>query len=352
MQRKTLCHIEKRKEKGVRSKEKLILNSILLTLYLLSICLNFSISAGQTDGRIEEPVTVSAATDSNHITIGDWFRYTVNVRHPSGTTILWKQNADSLGECTIVQQDSVSKSESNGVVTEQKSFTLSKYVPGSITIPPFIVGYTSPGDTSIHEAESEPVTIQVATVAVDTTQGIKDIKPPLGLPWTWKEIATYAGMFLLICAVAYLIYYYIKKRRKPEEIVVEEKPEVPPHVTALVQLRELEAERVWQRGEVKLFYSKATEILRSYFEGRFGITALEMTTDEIMSQLQHVTLPKEIRDEIYEMLTSADFVKFAKFAPTPADNDEFIPRAIKVVEATKPVVENNMIEGKEAAVNV
>ncbi len=336
------------KEHGTWRKFLYTLYSLLLTLYFLF----FSVSSAQANEGTAAHVSVSATTDSSHITIGDWFHYTINVRHPSGVTILWKQNADSLGACTIVQQDSVSKTESSGFVTEQKSFTLSKYDAGTITIPPFTVGYTTTGDTTIHEAESEPVTIQVATVAVDTTQGIKDIKPPLSLPWTWKEIAMYAGILLLLCVLAYLVYYYMKKRRKPEEIVVEEKPKVPPHVTALVQLRELEAERIWQRGEIKLFYSKATEILRSYFEGRFGITALEMTTDEIMNQLQHVTLPKEIKKEINEMLTSADFVKFAKFAPTPADNDEFIPRAIKIVEATKPVVENPVTEGKEAAVNV
>ncbi|MDE3058616.1 MAG: hypothetical protein KGJ59_11740 [Bacteroidota bacterium] len=284
------------------------------------------------------PVSVTAAADSSHITIGDWFHYTVTVRHLSGVTILWKQNADSLGSCTIVQQDSVSKGESNGVVTEQKSFTLSKYNAGTITIPPFAVGYASTGDTAIHTAESQPITIQVATVAVDTTQGIKDIKPPLGLPWTLREIATYVGILLLVCALAYLIYYYVKKRKQQEKILVEEKPAVPPDVAAIIHLRELEAERVWQRGEVKLFYSKATEILRSYFEGRFGITALEMTTDEIMSQFQDIFIDEKTRKEINAMLTSADFVKFAKFNPSPTDNDEFIPRAIKVVEATKPVV--------------
>ncbi len=284
-------------------------------------------------------VSVSAETDSTHITIGDWFRYSVRIQHPAGVSILWKQQTDTLGAFVIVHQDSVSKSESNGVIAEQKSFTLSKYDAGVRTIPPFTVGYTSTGDTIVHIAQSQPITIQVATVAVDTTQGIKDIKPPLTLPWTWKEIAIYGGIFLLICAIAYLIYYYMKKRRKPKEIVVEEKPAVPAHVAALIHLRELEAERVWQRGEVKLFYSKATEILRAYFEGRFEITALEMTTDEIMSQLQRVTLPDGARKEIEAMLTSADLVKFAKFAPMPADNEAFIPRAIKIVEATRLVEE-------------
>lgn len=313
----------------------------------------FSISTAQVENPDQGgKVSVSASTDSSHITIGDWFRYTINVIHPSDVTILWKQNSDSLGAFTIIQQDSVSKNESNGMVTERKSFTLSKYDAGEKTIPPFTVGYTSAGDTTIHEAESKPITIQVATVAVDTTQGIKDIKPPLTLPWTLKEIATYVGIFLLICAFAYLIYYYIKKRRTTDEVVVDEKPLVPAHVTALIQLRELEAERIWQRGEIKLFYSKATEILRSYFEKRFGITALEMTTEEIMNQLQNISMDDKIRKEINAMLTSADFVKFAKFNPSPAENDEFIPRAIAVVEATKPVAETPAIEVKEAAVNV
>src|SRR3970282_1876468 len=109
----------------------------------------------------------------------------------------------------------------------------------------------------------------------DTAKGIKDIKPPLDVPLTWKEIALYAGIVVMIAAIMYGLYYYRKKRKRKGEVVEYTAPKILPHVQAIVRLKELQEKRMWQQGNVKGFYTEATEIVREYFEGRFGIMALE-----------------------------------------------------------------------------
>ena len=153
---------------------------------------------------------------------------------------------------------------------------------------------------------------------------------------TWKEIAYYSGILLLLAALAYGAYYYYKKRKKSGEIVEEEAPKIAPHIQAVIRLRELLEKRVWQQGEVKAFYSEATEIIRQYFEGRYDIMALELTSDEVFEELKRFKLDAGLSKLIEKFFINADLVKFAKYVPVPSENEAVVPQALEIVERTKP----------------
>ncbi len=286
-----------------------------------------------------QEVSVRAAVDSTHITMGDWLHLTVQVKHSASNVISWGGWKDSIGVFEIIHQDSVQRDESGGVITEKIKFTLSKYDSGEFVIPPIGIAYNAPGDTALRHAQSDPLTVHVSSVQVDTSKAIKDIKPPLDVPLTWKEISFYTGIIAAIAAVLYAIYYYVKKRKKPEEAQAAKEAKVPPHILAIARLKELEEKRIWQQGNVKAFYSEATEIVREYFERRFGIMALEMTSDEVFAQLKRFTLDADTTKTIESFFVDADLVKFAKVTPIPAENEAVIPQGLEIVERTKPVEE-------------
>lgn len=286
-----------------------------------------------------QDIAVSAFVDSTHITLGDWLNLTVEVKHSRPLDVAWSQFRDTLGQFDIIHQDSVQREESGDAVREIKKFTLSRYDSGSFVIPPILIAYKSPADTAPRYAQSDPLVVRVSTVAIDTSGGFKDIKPPLSLPLTWKEIAFTAAMIALIAAAVVGIYYYRKKRRKLVEEVGYEAPKVPPHLQAIARLKELQEKRMWQQGDVKGFYSEATEIVREYFEGRYGIRALEMTSDEVFAQLKRFAIDADIMKSMEEFFVNADLVKFAKYMPVPSDNEAVIPQGLDIVERTKPVVE-------------
>jgi hypothetical protein len=121
-------------------------------------------------------------------------------------------------------------------------------------------------------------------------------------------------------------------------------PEIPPDILALKKLDDLEAKRLWQQGEIKMFYSNATEIVREYFEHRYGIMALEMTTGEVMRQLRACVMSREVHTSIEEYLSHADLVKFAKYRPDIKENEDTIPQARTIIENTKPVVAAEQVE--------
>ena len=304
--------------------------SSIIYAFVALLCFSFAAPA------LAQDVSVTATVDSTSITMGDWIHLTVEARHPASVPITWQALRDSVGPFDIVRLDTLKQEEANGVVTEKRALIVSRYEPGTSAIPPIAVAFTAPGDTASHSAASNAIPIEIRGIAVDTSLAIKDLKQPLTVPLSWQDISLYASIILLIAAIAYGAYRYWKKKQQTVAGIVEDIPVIPPDVLALQQLRELDGKHVWQAGEVKLFYSEATEIVRRYFEGRYGVAALEMTSDEVLDQLASQTLPKGMMETIREFLTGADLVKFAKFVPTATDNAQVIPVAATIVQKTKP----------------
>ena len=49
-------------------------------------------------------------------------------------------------------------------------------------------------------------------------------------------------------------------------------------------LEKLKGEKLWQAGKVKDYYTELTDIVRIYIEERYGVQAIEMTTEEILDR--------------------------------------------------------------------
>ena len=89
---------------------------------------------------------------------------------------------------------------------------------------------------------------------------------------------------------------------------------------------------------MKEYYSEATEIVRRFFEGRWGIDALELTSDEIMKQMKDVAESQKVWKELRSFFTTADLVKFAKYNPTVEEHVNELKEAYEIVRAMVPIV--------------
>ena len=295
-----------------------------------------------------QDVTVTASVDSQSVSIGNWIRYSVDVKYPSSTPIGFPTFKDTIGVFEIVQQDSLLKTEQNGEIELKKNFIIAKYDAGNFYVQPFEVQYKD-STGKIHSALSNPIPIEIRGIEVDTSLSIKDVKPQRTVPISAEEIALYVGIVLALAGIGYGIYYYIQQKKKKAGLIVEVKPTIPPHVLALIQLEELEAKRLWQSGEIKAFYTEATEIVRRYFELRYNFIALEMTTGEVMEQLEKFRLEKSNFSSINQFLSSADLVKFAKYQPIASENEQVLGHARMIIEQTKPVETVQMQQSESIA---
>ena len=186
-------------------------------------------------------------------------------------------------------------------------------------------------------------TLVVGTFDIDTTQvrTVRALKPQKNLDFRFGEISGYVAIvlsvILLLTLVGYLLVLYLRKRGKRITDLFKPAPPVPAHIVALGALERLRGEQLWQNDKHKLYYSKLSEILRSYLAGRFGVEAMEMTTDEIISALKQLDADQKAKMDILSLLRDADLVKFAKAIPEAEQNEQAYEKALYFVESTKPV---------------
>mgnify|MGYP004265661367 CR=1 FL=1 len=104
--------------------------------------------------------------------------------------------------------------------------------------------------------------------------------------------------------------------------------------------RKLENSKIWQSGNIKEYHSELSQIIRRYTENRFNFIALEITTDEIIQEMQS-KLNSEQLSNIKKILVRSDLAKFAKSKPTDKENIESMILAKEFVNATKKSKEND-----------
>jgi hypothetical protein len=84
-----------------------------------------------------------------------------------------------------------------------------------------------------------------------------------------------------------------------------------------------------------------TDTLRKYIEERYGFNAMEMTSSEIIDRLMSTKDQKSL-DELRQLFTTADLVKFAKYSTLINENDANLVNAIEFINQTK--LENVPVE--------
>lgn len=211
---------------------------------------------------------------------------------------------------------------------------LQAFDSGTYRLPEFV--YVSESDT----ARSNALTLQVVPVKVtadDPIAGFAPVAEPEGKKF-FDFVPDWLADFwwiIIIALLAIAAFIWAMRRYKKEGTVLKKKPEPTPYETAMKNLRELKARNLWEQGMEKEYFTRLTDILRIYLDKRFGINAMEMTTREIMDRLYESDV-KDKRDYVRQILSVADFVKFAKVRPLPADNIAAYENAVKFVEETKP----------------
>jgi hypothetical protein len=177
--------------------------------------------------------------------------------------------------------------------------------------------------------------------------GLSDVKD---MPFIFAEIKDYViyGVIglILLGLIVWLVSWLIARRMRNRKDTPRPAPAIPPHVVANKALVELGHRKLWQKGKFKAYYTALSSILRTYIMGRWGVGALEMTTDEIIAQLRDHDMPTASRTDLITILRTADMVKFAKAEPEAEDNEDNLNRALYFVENTK-LVDGERNEGKQ-----
>ncbi len=278
---------------------------------------------------VAQQVGLSARTDSSNFQIGDWIYLRVSATLPANIDTIAPAVRDSIGPFEVLGVDRDPKNPN-------WTIRLMTVDTGMVFVPPVPFEYQLKGDTTRQRAYTNALLLNVTSIPVDPKGDIKDIKPPVSAPWTFQDVLPYLIGLLVLAGVFYGYYYYRKKQKEKQAAYVPPKPKIAPHTAALYALRELEEKKLWQGGNVKQYYSEATEIIRTFFEARWNFIALELTTDEIMQYMKRFPESEPLWKEMQSFFLTADLVKFAKHVPTPEENETELRWAYEIVRAMTP----------------
>jgi len=283
-----------------------------------------------------QKITVNARLDSTVLWIGDQARLSFEVSQQPNQKVSMPVFSDSIvGGLELVEPvktDTVKSPDGHLRITQ--SYLVTAFEDSLLYIPPF--PFVSEGDTVWSKSLSLKV---VQPFQIDTaSKSVADIKPVFKPPFDWVGFLKKLLLVLVIIAllvVGYILYRkYIQK--KPLFETSQHEPVLPPYVTALNRLDKIKLEKPWQQGRSKEYHTELTDVIRDYIERTFFFKSMEMTSDEILNQLNGLRLEKKSAYEgLHQMLKLADLVKFAKWHPAPDEHELSLINAYFFVNQTK-----------------
>lgn len=191
----------------------------------------------------------------------------------------------------------------------------------------------------------------VKTLEVDTTAGIMDDRGIYGVDVDFMDYLRvywkYPTLGLALIAIIILAIYFFRKYRENKRKLPPPTPIVPPrpaHEIALESLQRINEEKIFKHGKIKEYHTSITDALREYIQGRYQITAHELTTRQIMSALRYTGIDEKSKVKLRTILYRADMVKFAKDIPHETENATAVNDAIVFVQNTVPEPETKPVE--------
>lgn len=277
-------------------------------------------------------IHVIAALDTSKALVGDQVKLKLVAKVTESKQLVWPAYGDTIvSGLEILEHGKVDTVHGENVTTYTQTFLLSSFDSGYYVIPPIL--FVEFSDTS-KRYETEPMLLEVTNLPVDTSLAIKDIKGPMEAPITFQEIAPYVFGGLVLIGLIWLVVYLLKRYKKKPRTVVEKKPNIPAHLLALRNLKDLEVKKLWQNNEVKDYYTELADIVRTYLEDRYGIIAMEQTTHETLIAFESYSVNDSL-DKLRQMLVLGDMVKFAKAKPLASEHTMSLENAYAFVEITK-----------------
>lgn len=256
------------------------------------------------------PPRVSVSSSRQTATVGDPIAFTVTVEHHSD----WKQVPQflpkTLGEFEVLHDTNYIArwGEGDERLHFKRELTLAIFKPGGFWIPSLTGQTVIDADTVVWKSDSLAIVIESVLDRPDAdTTDIAGLKPPYVAPepkWYWWV----SGAIALMALSLYLYY----RSRKRAAMPVFKAPPPPAWDVALKELSSLRQEVHPETDGGRLWYFRLSDILRRYWDGRYGWQSIDQTTTEIVRQLPSAPFHHEHRKRAEEFLRVADRVRYAK----------------------------------------
>ena len=215
-----------------------------------------------------------------------------------------------------------------------------------IMLQPLTLGASAGGEARVswtpgRRVSENTMSVELPSLQVKSSVAADEEEPVVASPferhafggvwgmWTWA-----VPLALLILGVA-VAWYWWRFPRNSGTV-----REIPPWESAREELQTLEHQLPLP---AEAFFTRLTDIVRTYLERRFEVPAGEQTTPEFLHSLQHSSiLDEEETRRLGAFLQAADMVKFARADSTQEQLQASLGQARRLIALTEPqAVEKN-----------
>ncbi len=312
----------------------------------------FLISAGQHAGAaptpapaeaaLASPIQVEAIVDPQSATVGDLIAFAIKVLHDPDMQVSPPNYSGILEGLEFVDKSETSPRQVEGKIEREFSYRWRADQVGTYQTPNLSILFKVPDanhpDQKI-EGNIKVPSIKFEVKSVLNLQGepkdIRDIKTVVDIPqkWPWHLLGPLLALLALAAAL------FIQRKRGSSGNSNHARPLLP-HEVALRELEILRKKQLLERGAVQEHYFQLSEIFRRYLGARFGVPAMDWTTEEIAGNLDRLEgLSDSLKDALVAILGKADRVKFAKAAIDDRLSAEIMDSIVRFVQTTKFIPE-------------
>ena len=328
--------MQKKVDERRKTEDKKIV--LLLTSHVLFlVTILFSIFNAPVIAQ-EESILASATVDKTEVNIGDKIRYTIKVDYASGITITFPDFGEHLAGFTI-KDNGVGKPKNmrDSRIVQEQWYTLDTYITGAYTIPSATIKCIEPGGEE-KEVKTPELHIEVKSVMKEgeDASNIKDIKPPVNIPVSYRKLYLWGGIPLgiIVCGGAASWLLLKRKRKGISSVLIKRSP----HEIAYDALDALSKSDLITKGQVKEYYFPLSNIVRHYIENRFQLMAPERTTEEFLIEMSNANkLVDKHKQLIKSFLRHCDLVKFARYNPDGQEIKDAFSAALRLIDETKEI---------------
>ena len=286
--------------------------------------------------QVMEAQSVEASIDQIEMLVGEQAHVTLKAVAKENAKVEFPQFKPTEyvtpGVEVLACQPQEDKAADNGFVEKSMVYTLTSFDDTLYYIPPLTVKIDG------KPYQSKSLALKVLTIEVDTAHAEKFF-PPKGVqdnPFLWSEWSLIFWLSVLLLIVSAITYYLYVRLRDNKPIITHIRivKKLLPHQKAMKEIEQIKADKMVAAENSKEYYTKLTDTLRKYIEERYGFSAMEMTSSEIIEKLM-ATQDQKALDELRELFTTADLVKFAKYSTLINENDKNLVSAIDFINQTK-----------------
>ena len=147
---------------------------------------------------------------------------------------------------------------------------------------------------------------------------IKQIKENLKISFSLIDYWIYISIVLILAIIYIISKKYLKKTERVLEIA-EKEVKLEPIELTINKLEILKNEKLWEKDEINLHFTKASNIIRKYLELKFNFSALEIPTADILLKYKEFSQDDFSIKMLNRILSSCELAKFAKNQPDKSE---------------------------------